>query len=169
MADHYTSVGILRKPHGLSGAFNFTLTRELRSLKKYPAHFFIEGKGGFIPYFVSAFAPADMFKGLISFEEVTKVEQAKILAGSELYLDDKTIASFFKKDVDDYGFLIGYMAYDGETELAPIEAIETLPGQVLAVLTLNGEEVMIPLVDDLVLDIDKRKKRIVFEVPEGLI
>jgi ribosomal 30S subunit maturation factor RimM len=37
------------------------------------------------------------------------------------------------------------------------------------VLTLDGEEVMIPLVDDLVLDIDKRKKKIVFAVPDGLI
>jgi 16S rRNA processing protein RimM len=169
MADTYTSVGILRKPHGLSGAFNFTLTRELKSLKKYPTHFFLEVKGGFVPYFVSSFDTKDMFKGLISFEEVVSVEEAKRLAGSELYLDDKTIASFFKKDVDDYGFLIGYMAYDEDRELSVIEAIETLPGQVLAVLTLDGEEVMIPLVDDLVLDIDKRKKKIVFAVPEGLI
>jgi 16S rRNA processing protein RimM len=169
MADNYTSVGILRKPHGLSGAFNFTLTRELKSLKKHPTHFFIEGKGGFIPYFVASFDPSDMFKGLIRFEEISKVEQAKVIAGSELYLDSKTVTSFFKKDVDDYGFLIGYMAYDQDRELSQIEAIETLPGQVLAVLTLDGEEVMIPLVDDLVLDIDKRKKKIVFAVPDGLI
>ena len=169
MTDSHTSVGILRKPHGLSGAFNFTLTRELKSLKKHPTHFFIEVKGGFVPYFIAAFDPKDMFTGLLRFEEVNSVEQAKLLAGSDLYLDGKTITSLFKKDVDDYGFLIGYLAYDGDSELAPIESIETLPGQVLAVLTLNGEEVMIPLVDDLVVEIDKRKKKIIFAVPEGLI
>ena len=142
MTDSYTSVGKLRKPHGLSGAFTFTLTRELKSLKKYPTHFFIEGKGGFIPYFVASFDLKDIFNGLIRFEEVSKVEDAKLLSSSELYLDSKTIVSFFKKDVDDYGFLIGYMAYDRDRELAPIEAIEELPGQVLVVLTLDGEEVM---------------------------
>jgi hypothetical protein len=55
MADNYTSVGKIRKPHGLSGAFNFTLTRELKSLRKYPTHFFMEVKGGFVPYFIASF------------------------------------------------------------------------------------------------------------------
>ncbi|MBS1619177.1 MAG: 16S rRNA processing protein RimM [Bacteroidetes bacterium] len=168
MADHI-SVGILRKPHGLSGAFNFTLTRELKSLKKYPPHFFIEGKGGLIPYFIASLELKDMFTGLLTLEEVDSIEKAKQLTGSELYLDEKSVASFFKKDTDDYGFLIGYTAWDGERELGTVTAIEEMPGQVLAVIEVAGEEVMVPLVDDLVVEIDKRKKKIIFELPEGLV
>ena len=168
MADHI-SVGILRKPHGLSGAFNFSLTRELKSLKKHPAHFFLEGKGGFVPYFISSFDLKDMFTGLLTFEEVDSVEKAKQLTGCELYLNEKLVNSFFKKDTDDYGFLIGYAAWDGDRELGTVSAIEELPGQVLAVLDVAGAEVMVPLVDDLVVEIDKRKKKVVFELPEGLV
>ncbi|MBS1622971.1 MAG: 16S rRNA processing protein RimM [Bacteroidetes bacterium] len=168
MADHI-SVGILRKPHGLSGAFNFSLTRELKSVKKHPAHFFIEGKGGFIPYFIVSFDLKDMFTGLLTFEDIDSVEKAKQMTGCELYLDEKTVGSLFKKDQDDYGFLIGYQAWDGERALGTVAAIEEMPGQVLAVIDMAGEEVMVPLVDDLVAEVDKRKKKIVFELPEGLV
>jgi len=169
MPDSYTSVGILRKPHGLSGAFSFVLTRELRSLKKYPPHFFLEVKGTYIPYFVSKFDLKDIFGGYITFEVVTKIEDARSLVNSDLYLDNKAISTFFKKDADEYGFLIGYTAYDKETELGPVVDILSHPAQILAEVQVHNTEVLIPLVDDLIIDIDKRKKKIVFDVPGGLI
>jgi 16S rRNA processing protein RimM len=168
MPDNYISVGILRKPHGLSGAFSFVLTRELKSLKKSPTHFFLDAKGTFIPYFISKIDFKDIFGGYINLEEVTKIEEAKALVNSELYLDEKTVNTFFKKAADEYGFLVGYTAYDKETELGPIQGILSHPAQILAEININGTEVLIPLVDDLVIDIDKRKKKIVFDVPEGL-
>ena len=64
---------------------------------------------------------------------------------------------------------LGLWPMTGIQNLGPIDEIMELPGQVLVVLQFNGEEVLIPLVDDLVLDLDKRKKKIVFAVPEGLI
>ena len=169
MPDNYISVGILRKPHGLSGAFSFVLSRELKSLKKYPTHFFLEVRGTYIPYFVSKIDFKDIFGGYINFEDVNKVEEAKSLVNSELYLKEKTISTFFKKAADEYGFLIGYTAYDKEMELGPVQGILSHPAQILAEIDVNGTEVLIPLVDDLVIEIDKRKKRIVFDVPEGLI
>ena len=169
MPDNYISVGILRKPHGLSGAFSFILTRELKSLKKYPPHFFLEIKGAFMPYFVSKIDLKDIFNGYINFEDVTKIEEARTLTNSELYLDEKVVTTFFKKAADEYGFLIGYTAFDKERELGPIVGILSHPAQILAEIDVNGTEVLIPLVDDLVLDIDRRKKKIIFDVPEGLI
>jgi 16S rRNA processing protein RimM len=169
MSDNYTSVGILRKPHGLSGAFSFMLTRELKSLKKYPNHFFLEVKGTFIPYFVSKIDLKDIFSGYINFEDVNSVEKAKVLVNSELYLDEKAVSTFLKKVAEEYSFLIGYTAYDKETELGPIQDILSHPAQILAEISVNGNEVLIPIVDDLVIEIDKRMKKIVFDVPVGLI
>ena len=169
MPDNYISVGILRKPHGLSGAFSFVLTRELKSLKKYPPHFFLEVRGAYMPYFVSKIDFKDIFGGYINFEDVIKVEDARALVNSELYLDEKVVSTFFKKAADEYGFLIGFTAYDKEIELGPVKDILSHPAQILAEIEVNGSEVLIPIVDDLVIDIDKKKKRIVFDVPEGLI
>jgi 16S rRNA processing protein RimM len=169
MPDTYTSVGILRKPHGLSGAFSFVLTRELKSLKRHPTHFFLEVRGAYIPYFISKIDLKDIFAGYINFEEVTKLEQAKPLVNSGLYLDSQTVSAFFKKEAAEYDYLIGYTAYDKETALGPISEILSHPAQILVSVTMNGTDVLIPLVDDLVIDIDKRKKKIIFDVPDGLI
>jgi len=169
MPDTYISVGILRKPHGLSGAFSFLLTRELRSLKKYPPHFFLEARGAYIPYFVSKIDFKDIFGGYINFEEITKLEDARALVNSQLYLEDKTVSQFFKKVANEYSFLIGYTAYDHDTELGPVTDILSHPAQILAEISVKGTDVLIPLVDDLVIEIDKRKKKIVFDVPVGLV
>ena len=169
MSDSYTSVGILRKPHGLSGAFSFMLTRELKSLKKYPPHFFLEVKGAFIPYFIAKVDLKDIFSGYINFEDVDTVEKAKALVNSDLYLDEKAVSIFFKKVAEEYDFLIGYTAYDKEIELGQVQDILSHPAQILAEINVNGSEVLIPIVDDLVIEIDKRKKKIVFDVPLGLI
>jgi len=91
------------------------------------------------------------------------------LVNSELYLDEKTVSTFFKKAADEYDFLIGYTAYDKETELGLVTGILSHPAQILAEINVNGNEVLIPIVDDLVIEIDKRKKKIVFDVPEGLV
>ena len=169
MSDSYTSVGILRKPHGLSGAFSFMLTRELKSLKKYPPHFFLEVKGAFIPYFIAKVDLKDIFSGYINFEDVDTVEKAKALVNSDLYLDEKAVSIFFKKVAEEYDFLIGYTAYDKEIELGQVQDSLSHHAQILAEINVNGSEVLIPIVDDLVIEIDKRKKKIVFDVPLGLI
>jgi 16S rRNA processing protein RimM len=169
MNDNYISVGILKKPHGLSGAFNFTLTRELRSLTKAPTHFFVESNGSFIPYFITKIDMKDIFTGWIGLEGITNPEQARPLVNSDLYLDAKSISTFFKKSADEYGFLIGYIACDGDRELGRITEIVSHPAQTLAAVDMAGSEVLIPLVDELITDIDRRRKKIVFALPEGLV
>ena len=117
MADTYISVGKLKKPHGLLGVFSFSMVRELKSLKKYPPHFFVEVRGNYIPYFVKDLDMKDIHSGYISFEEITNPEEARPLVNMEIYLQEKTVSAFFKKDADEYGFLVGFMAYDRDTEL----------------------------------------------------
>lgn len=169
MADHYIAVGILRKPHGLNGAFGFLLSRGLRSLKKWPSHFFIEQKGTFVPYFVEQFELKDFESGYISFEGINNPEQARKLSGCDLCLNEKEVSNYFKKAADDYSFLIGYTAWNRDKELGSVAEIYSHPAQILAAVELNGREVLIPLADELVLEIDKRRKKIIFEVPEGLL
>ena len=169
MSALYTAVGILRKPHGISGAFSFVLHREPKSLKKLPPHFFLQKGGAYLPYFVTTIELKDLKNGYIRFEEVTNPELAKLLNGSELFLEQKTINAYFKKDADDYGYLMGYTIYDGDRELGLIDDIIELPAQVLAIVQVQGNEVMIPLADDLIISIDKRTKRIVFALPDGLV
>lgn len=170
MADNYISVGKLGKPHGISGAFYFSLSRILKSKKNLPLHFFLENKGTLLPWFVSKIELQGLDTGFIEFEDITTREIAKNHSGKELYLKDTEVEKLFKKDKDDLGFLIGFMLID-ETlgEIGPITEIEDSAYQILATVDYNGNEVMIPLADELIVELNKRKKQITLNLPEGLL
>lgn len=168
--DKYISVGKLRKPHGISGAFGFLLNRELKSLKKIPPHFFLEVKGNYLPYFIQNIELQDIQTGYLTFEEISNREDAKLLSSSDLYLPEKDIKQYFKKDADDLSTYIGYTVFDKEKgEIGIIDDVLDLPLQVMAnVKTANGE-FMIPITEELIESIDDKKKKIVFIIPEGLM
>ena len=64
----------------------------------------------------------------------------------------------------------GFLLVDKELgEIGVIEEVLELPQQEMAVVKKEGKEVMIPLNDTFVKGIDRTKKRIDVELPEGLL
>ncbi|MES2621806.1 MAG: ribosome maturation factor RimM [Bacteroidota bacterium] len=170
MAEQFISVGKLGKPHGISGAFRFLLHRELKSKKKFPSHFMIQQKGSFLPWFIIAVEWLGFSEGFILFEEISTPEKAKLYSTSELFLSEKSVESFFKKHVSGINYLVGYKAMEEkEGEIGIIEEVIENPGQILCLVKRGFDEIMIPLVDEFVSKIDKRKREITFKLPEGLL
>ena len=166
----YISVGKLGKPHGLSGAFRFFLDRELKSKNKLPGHFLLNMKGNFMPWFVKEIEWTGFNEGFILFEEVTSPEKGKQYTGTEICLSEKDITQYFKKDADSLDYLNGFKAIDEtEGELGFIEEVIENPGQVLLSINNNGNEILIPFVEEFVVSLNKRKKEIILSLPEGLI
>lgn len=169
-SEQHIPVGKLGRPHGISGAFRFQFTRTLRNKKKLPAHFLIEAKGRYIPFFVAKFSLTDVDGGMLNLEDITTPEVAKQYSGSTLYLTEKDAETYFKEDADAMKELIGYTLID-ETVGKVGEIIELMdtPAQVLATVKGETKEYTIPLVDDLVIEVNKRKKEIRMDLPEGLL
>ena len=169
-SEKYIPVGKLGKPHGLSGAFRFLLSNELKSKKKTPKYFMVEQRGSFLPWFINKIEWLGFNEGLISFEEITSVEKAKEHNRKELFLTEKDFELFFKKNAEGLNYLIGYKASEESNgELGIIKEIIENPGQVLCSVVKDGNELFIPLVDEFIVDINKRKKEIIFNLPEGLL
>ncbi len=170
MVETYIAVGKLLKPHKLAGAFRFMLSRNLKSNKKLPKHFMVLQKGAYLPYFVHEVELTGFNEGLLKLEEINTPEQARSFAGQELYLTEKEVNTYFTKDAETLDFLVGYVVLNEEkVELGKITEIMETPAQVLATILHNGREVMIPLVDDFIVDINKRRKVIAVNLPEGLL
>lgn len=170
MAEQFISVGKLGKPHGISGAFRFLLHRELKSKKKFPSHFMIQQKGSFLPWFIKEVEWLGFSEGFILFEEISTPEKAKQYSTSQLFLSEKDVASFFKKDVSGINYLVGYKAMDEkEGELGVVGEVIENPGQILCLVKKGVDEIMIPFVEEFISKIDKRKKEITFNLPEGLL
>ena len=168
--EQYISVGKIGKPHGLSGAFRFFLDRELKKKSKIPNHFLLNLKGSFTPWFIQTVEWVGFNEGYILFEEVTSPEKGKQYTGNELFLSEKDINTYFKKDALSLDYLVGYKVTDEETgEIGIIAEVVENPGQVLLSIEKDGKEIMIPFVEDFVLELNKRKKEIILSLPEGLI
>ncbi len=169
-SEKYISVGKLGKPHGLSGAFRFFLDRELKNKNKFPGHFLMNLKGNFTPWFISSIEWIGFNEGFILFEEVASPEKGKLYIGTEICLGEKDISAYFKKDAQSLGYLNGYMVIDEvEGELGIIQEVVENPGQVLLSISKDGQEIMIPFVEDFVVSLNKRKKELVVSLPEGLV
>ncbi len=169
-SEEYIPVGKLGRPHGISGAFRFQLTRTLKSLKKLPAYFLMEEKGRLVPFFVTSVELQGWDSGLLKLEGIETPEAAKKHSGNTLYLKEKEVKAFFEKDADSIEYLIGYkLVDDASGTIGEITELLETPGQVLAVVAGNGKEYTIPLVDDLIVEINKRKKELRMNLPEGLL
>jgi 16S rRNA processing protein RimM len=170
MAESYISVGKLGKPHGLSGAFRFLLSEELKSKKKLPKYFIIEDRGSYLPWFIEKIEWLGFNDGFISLEEIVSVEKAKAYTKKDLLLPTKEFGLFFKKNAEGYNYLVGYRAIEEKLgEIGTVTEVTENPGQVLCVVVKEGNEVVIPLVEEFILEIKKRKKEITFNLPDGLL
>lgn len=118
---------------------------------------------------------------VVAFEEVTNRNQAEDLRDARLTFDS---ASEAETDGDDEGYyehelldLPVYLAADikdgylPEEPIAIVTGLQTMPTQDLLVLenTADGEEVMIPFVEELVPAIDTEEGYIIINPPAGLL
>ena len=67
--------------------------------------------------------------------------------------------------------LIGYTIYDDENEvvLGTITEMIEQPHQLLAKIFIDNKEVLIPLNEATLLEINRKKKEVVVDLPEGLL
>ena len=66
---------------------------------------------------------------------------------------------------------IGYTIYDDENEvvLGTITEMIEQPHQLLAKIFIDNKEVLIPLNEATLLEINRKKKEVVVDLPEGLL
>jgi 16S rRNA processing protein RimM len=129
---------------------------------------FFETDGRLVPFFISTseYNGSDILK--LSFDGYGSQEKVTEFKGCRIFL---TTGSPENEQESEYQLLTGYsvLSHNGET-VGKIREIISNPGQLLLnVLSPGGKEILIPLHEDLIFSVDKRKRSIVMEIPEGLI
>lgn len=106
---------------------------------------------------------------LISFKGVTDREQAQALIGAELFIPETELPELEKGSY--YWFdLIGIEVYTTQGDyLGRITSIFPTGSNDVYVVKDNKQEVLIPALESVVLDIDLELKRMRVDLPEGLI
>ena len=160
-------IGYVAKTHGLKGEVTIVLGQECPDLKSIKA-ILVERTGQLIPYFIDTVSIKGD-KAFLKLEDVNTAEAASALKGSSLYLALKERpklgrGEFYNDEV------IGFEVIDDEKgALGNVEAVfEQGPNRHL-VLFMNTKEIMIPVNGPFITGINKTKKRISVDLPEGFL
>lgn len=130
---------------------------------------FIKIQNDLIPFFIerSQLHKSQLLR--IKFEDVTTEEDADSIMKSQLYLPLELLP---KLEGNKFYFheVIGFTVKDVNFGyVGIIKGINDTTSQALFEINRDGIEILIPLNDEFIKDIDRENKTIVVETPEGLI
>lgn len=162
------TIGQIIKAHGLNGEVKvFFDEKQLSRLKKIET-LFIRLKDGDVPHLITSLRKAKDNAYFVSFDEIVNRSDADRLIGREV-LADKNM--FRKKEIaEGYSFTVDFMLIDKSYgEVGIIQDILQLPANDVAQVFIDEKEILLPLNDSTVIEINKRKKQVLVQLPDGII
>ncbi len=169
--EDYIPIGFTKKTHGLNGALKVAIEAHFLDDLADCSVVFLRIDGRPIPFFIEDID----YKGalLLKLEDVDNPEAAKALSGTEISLRRSEISSNLRAPASaptSYHTYLGYsLIGSNEQAIGPIKAIEQFPQQVMAIVERKGKEILIPLNDKFILQVDEQQQRITVELPDGLL
>jgi 16S rRNA processing protein RimM len=137
------------------------------SLKGLKALFIEERKESFIPWFVEAVRIKSENEVFVKIEGVDTREQAMRLTQKEVWLPEEDFKKFSAKSSPIS--LLGFEIVENNEVLGKIEEVIEQPHQILCRIQYKGKEAYIPLHEETIQKIDKKKQLVIVELPPGLL
>lgn len=161
-------VGKIVATHGLQGSVILKhILGKSDWLKKEDVLFLEINKGSFIPFFIQQVKASNDDEFIINFEETTNVESSKKLIGKKVYAKEENLVAHTN---DSPLLWIGFKIIDKEKgAIGVIDDVLQTGHQWLAKIMYNGKEVLLPLIEPMIIDINIRNKFIRMDLPEGLL
>ncbi|RPD50219.1 16S rRNA processing protein RimM [Hymenobacter sediminis] len=170
--DDCYELGSVVKPHGLKGfvvaAFDVDNLDEYRKLKSV----WVElptALGKLTEFTVEKLQPQSNERALVKFKGIDRIEEAEPLRNAKLWrplteLPDLQDDQFYFHDV------IGYTVVDEQLgELGTVETFYELPQQDVLSMRYKGQEILIPVANELILHADQSARKLHVNLPEGLL
>lgn len=167
----FIKIGKTQKPHSIKGELKLTVEEKFMADLSDQEALFIQIKGQYVPYFIEELRAANTL--IIKLEDLNKRSDVEPLAHKDVFLrrDDLSLTDeeIANKGLM-YSFLEGYMMIDEELgEIAEIEEVAEFPQQEMAYVTYQDKTCIIPLNMNLIKEIKKEEKKVLVDLPEGLL
>ena len=161
-------LGRITKVSGYEGAVTVKLEKIFTENIPQMESVFLEIEGRPVPFFISnlEYSGADILK--LWFDGYNSIDKISEFTGCRIFLTSAPDGDSQKEDDQN---LIGYAIFAPENNLlGSISEIISNNGQwLLNVVSLNKKNILIPFHEHFIISIDKKKKIIVMDIPEGLL
>lgn len=163
-------IGIFNKPHGVKGELSFTFTDDI--FDRVECEYLVCLLDGIlVPFFIEAYRFRSDTTALVKLEGVDTAEKARMFTNVEVYFPKKYADE--EEDTDDiptWNFFVGFRVKDVNLgDLGEITAVDDSTMNVLFVLDKEGEEILLPAHEEFILELDKKKRLLTVDVPDGLL
>ncbi|MGB5990437.1 MAG: hypothetical protein WBG43_11960 [Marinifilaceae bacterium] len=161
-------IGAFVKTHGLNGDLVISVENDFPEEYEEES-IFVDIDGGLVPFFIGedGLRSRNHTSYIIKLDDIDSPEQAERFLEASVYLSKEF---FTVDDTMSLNMLKGFLLIDEKRgELAKVEHIDDFSGNIVFTILLNSIEVMIPLVEEQILDIDYDNEKILLQLPDGLI
>ncbi len=156
------------KPHGLQGKVGIYLDVDIPKKYSKLESVFVEINKKLVPFFIEEIAIQGQ-KATVKFEDIDSIESAENIAGSDLYLPLNLLEEL-SDDQYYYHEIIGYKIIDkSKGELGEVVTVFTMPNQDLISSMYQGKEILIPINNHIIKSVNKQKKEVSVDLPDGLL
>jgi 16S rRNA processing protein RimM len=164
----YRNIGKLVSTFGVKG--EMVLQHHLgkkTSLKNLETIFIEDKKDEMLPYFIEQAKIKSEKEIYIKLEGISSKEAAQKLLQKELWLTEEDFLKHAGKSAP-ISFVGFHLINDGK-DLGEIAEVIEQPHQVLCKIFIDGKEALIPIHEETLEKIDKKKKQVFLILPDGLL
>jgi 16S rRNA processing protein RimM len=165
--DDCYSVGKLIKTHGLKGElvlkFDVDFPEEYENMESM----LVMQNDVLVPFFISGLR-MQSDRAIVALEDIKTIESAKPLAGCDVYLP---LSNLPKLPEGGYYFheLIGCEVFHDQEKIGVIMQLFQPSSQYLAQVVEGDREILIPVTDEIFVQVDTGSRRIDVNLPDGLL
>ena len=165
-------IGIYNKPHGIAGEISATVDVDIDVLQGLSC-LVSEIDGIFVPFFVKGCRPKSSESVLLTIDGIDSEQEAVRLVNHEIYAVKRDYSSLDEgadTDALPLDYFIGFELRDenGAT-VGEIVDVDEQTDNALFIVESDGNELMVPATDDLIVEFDLGEKVMVMDLPQGLL
>lgn len=161
-------IGIINKPHGVKGEVSFTFTDDIFDRVEDCDYLVLLLDGILVPFFIEEYRFRSDNVALVKFEGIDSTEKARTLTNVEVYYPVKFMDD--QEEISSWNYFIGFRVEDIHHGcLGTVVDVDDATMNVLFVIENGDEEVLLPAHEEFILDIDRKKKMLKVDIPDGLL
>ena len=164
----YINIGKFVAAFGLTGELILKHALGKKIVFKAAEAIFIEDrKASYLPYFVQSSKAKTIEETAVQLEGFDTREKAQTLVKKGVWVSQEDFRKLVAKN-SPIG-LIGYKLVDDGKDIGAIEEVIEQPHQVLLQLMIGDKEVLVPLHEETLININHKKKEVHVVLPDGLL
>lgn len=161
-------IGQIIKPHGVNGEMSFNFTTDVFDSEEVE-FFIMELNGILVPFFIEEYRFKSNSTGLVKLSGVNSDEQAREFSGLTLFVSKDFLEKVEDTDIE-LDYFVGFQLIDKTKGLlGVVTEVDQTTENALFVIPTDDDELLIPVGDDYIEEIDHDKKIVYLNLPEGLL